>query len=61
MSPIYVENVGGNFLMSPIYVKNVFPQISKFLLEFFIHNPAGIYLFKVNNRNSRTMREICSS
>ena len=61
MSQIYVENVGGNFLMSAIYVKNVFPQISKFLLEFFIHNPAGIYLLKVNNRNSRTMREICSS
>ena len=34
--------------MKTIYVENVFPQISKFLLEFFIHNPAGIYLFKVN-------------
>ena len=22
--------------------------------------PAGIYLFKINNRNSRTMCEICS-
>ena len=24
------------------------------------HTPAGIYLFKVNNRNTRTLREICS-
>ena len=23
-------------------------------------HPAGIYLFKVNNRNTRTMCEICS-
>ena len=25
-----------------------------------INNPAGIYLFKVNDRNSRTKCEICS-
>ena len=24
------------------------------------YNPAGIYLFKVNNRNTRTKCEICS-
>ena len=24
------------------------------------YNPAGIYLFKVNNRNNRTKCEICS-
>ena len=24
------------------------------------HYPAGIYLFKVNNLNNKTMREICS-
>ena len=25
-----------------------------------VYNPAGIYLFKVNNRNTRTRCEICS-
>ena len=25
-----------------------------------LYNPAGIYLFKVNNRNTRTRCEICS-
>ena len=25
-----------------------------------LHNPAGIYLLKANNRNTRTRREICS-
>ena len=33
-----------------------------FLLDILhlVHFPAGIYLFKVNNRNSRTMCKICS-
>ena len=26
-----------------------------------IHNPAGIYLLKVNNRNTRARSEICSN
>ena len=34
-------------------------QISLILL-ILPYNPAGIYLFKVNNRNTRTRCEICS-
>ena len=28
--------------------------------EWFVTNPAGNYMFKVNNRNTRAMSEICS-
>ena len=30
-------------------------------LRFGVHYPAGIYLFKVNNRNTRARCKICSS
>ena len=33
-------------------------QKSQLILE--VNHPAGIYLFKVNNRNTRTRCEICS-
>ena len=38
-----------------------FPDASRSLLtHFYTHNPVGIYLLKVNNRNTRATCEICS-
>ena len=31
------------------------------MLDLNVDNPIGIYMFKVNNGNTRTMREICSN
>ena len=40
---------------------NVFKENCDYFAHYFCDNiPAGIYLFKVNNRNTRTRCEICS-
>ena len=39
---------------------NMINIIQKSQLIFEVNHPAGIYLFKVNNRNTRTRCEICS-
>ena len=31
------------------------------MLDLNVDNPIGIYMFKVNSGNARTMREICSN
>ena len=41
------------------YVFSKFMKISR-KAPVLVYYPAGIYLFKVNNRNTRTRREICS-
>ena len=39
---------------------NYDPKSMKLEFEYFTPIPVGIYLLKVNNRNTRTRREICS-
>ena len=39
---------------------NMIKIIQKSQLIFEVNHPAGIYLFKVNNRNTRARCEICS-
>ena len=39
---------------------NYDPKSMKLEFEYFTPIPVGIYLLKVNNRNIRTRREICS-
>ena len=47
---------------SAAYYKFYLQNYEKHILRFQSHrtNPAGIYLLKVNNRNTRTRCEICS-
>ena len=40
--------------------KNLREKISMYSRHFVLPYPAGSYMFKVNNRNTRTMSEICS-
>ena len=35
-------------------------KVNGFSITVLCHNPAGIYLLKVNNRNTRTRCKICS-
>ena len=35
-------------------------NVLRYIIVFTSYHPAGIYLFKVNNRNTRTRCEICS-
>ena len=41
-------------------IKNESHRLSRLSKKQTIHYPAGIYLLKVNNRNTRTRCEICS-
>ena len=50
-----------SFLSIKVFQNNLLVYSIKFLIKtFIVLNPAGIYLFKVNNRNTRTRWEICS-
>ena len=44
------------YMINPFHATGLFP----YLLKWGYRNQAGIYLFKANNRNTRTMCEICS-
>ena len=38
----------------------IFQYLSFIVMKVFYNHPVGIYMFKVNNRNTRIRRKICS-
>ena len=62
---LYQFGKKSNFCKFTLFYERLVTILSLAHLNFFylvsnVVNPAGIYLFKVNNRNTRTMGEICS-
>ena len=56
------------FIINSIVFRPIIRSVAKYqfylqssaAINSFLDNPASIYLFKVSNRNTRTMCEICS-
>ena len=52
------DNVRWHFYLNisnDFFIKNELPPVISFVIEF----PTGVYMFKVNSRNTRTRFEIC--
>ena len=43
-----------------VLLRSIWESTTPPCMDYTTTDPAGIYLFKVNNRNTRTRREICS-
>ena len=43
-----------------VLLRSIWESTTLPCMDYTTTDPAGIYLFKVNNRNTRTRREICS-
>ena len=60
ISNVLIRKDGPNWCLGISYFRFFYFENRDFFILKMILNPAGNYMFKVNNRNTRTRCEICS-